>query len=985
MSLHYTPYAIPVFVSAFISITLSIWGWRRRNDPGAKWFISFMLGAFIWFFFYGLELSSRSLSQTLLFSKIEYIGVLALVTSWFFLTLIYTGQRRWITPRNAAPLYLIPTITLILAWTNEYHQLLWRSPALSQGAPFNTLTFTPGIWWWINIAYIYGIFVFTAVWLIIALTRSAAFYRRQIIFLLIAAGFTWLGNFLYILHLTPYNIDPSPVTFAINGILVAWGVFRYRIMDLMPISASAIIENMNDGFIALDTQRRIIDINLIAQKIIGKTQAEVIGKPIEATLAAFPNLNSLWKSLRHNTTLDVLLNTPNFGTRSYEIRILETRGRLGRRFGWLVFWHDITQRKRQEAALRLITVIVHEISATPNLSSALHKTLELIVEYTGWIFGEAWIPHETGKYLVNSGVSYYRKEQEALLKPFDEISQTHKVVPNMGLPGRVWISRQPEWQRDISTLGVEIYFRVDYAIKANLKAALGIPVIAGEEVVAVLVFYMDQAREEDKEVIELISTAAKQFGAILRTKHAEEIMRLQSAALEASANGIVITDKDGNITWANPAYSRLTGYEVQEVIGRNPRILKSGKHSQEFYKNLWDTILAGKSWHGEIINRRKDATFYFEEQTITPTRDAEGNITHFIAIKQDVTERKQIEEERRKLARAAEQSGHAIIITDLQGIIEFVNPAFTRITGYTPEEAIGKNVNLLNSGKHPREFYETLWKTITEGKVWHGEILNRRKNGELYWESATISPIFNKKGETTHYLAVKEDISDRKAIEASLRKEQERTDALLRNILPEQVAEEIKRTGKVTPALFEEASILFADFKNFTATAERISPQELIDLVAYYFSAFDDIIEKHHIEKLKTIGDSYMCASGLPQPSKTHAEDIVRAALDILRFVEQEKETRRKQGLRYWDIRIGISSGPVVAGVVGQKKYAYDVWGDTVVMAARMESSGEVGKINISRTTYELIRDKFECKYRGVVSAKHKGEVEMYFVERERI
>ncbi len=984
MPFHYTPYAIPVFLSALISISLAVWGWSRRSEPGGKWFIAFNAGAFLWFFFYGLELLSQSLSQTLLWSKIEYLGIDTLVTSWLFLVFIYTGQRAWIRLRNILYIYFIPAAVTILAWTNQYHGWIWANPHLPRNAPFNTLEYTPGFAWWLHIVFIYGIFAFSAVWLVVALTRASSIYRRPITFLLIASSLTWVGNLLYILNLTPYHIDPSPITFSLTGILVAWGLFRYRLMEVMPVASNVIIENMLDGLLALDRHHHIIEINPAAQKIINKTQEEVIGVSVETALAAFEELAPLWEKLdRAPLTFEAQIKTPTLGRRTYELRTSANFNRLGQVQGWVIFWHDITKRKRQEAALRLITIIVHAISTAPNLKEALHAALELIVENTGWIFGEAWLLDHTGNYLIHSNASYARPEYAENLAEFDASSQKYRVVPNMGLPGRVWVSKKPEWQKDITSLDEKTYFRLRHAVKANLKAALGIPVIADETVIAVLVFYMDEVHEEDTDIIEILSTAAHQFGAMLRAKQMEEIRRLQSAALEASANGIVITDKDGNITWANPAYSRLTGYKVEEVIGRNPRILKSGKHPKSFYKNLWDTILSGKSWHGEMINRRKDGVLYNEEQTITPTRDESGNITHFIAIKQDITARKRTEEELRKLARAVEQSGHAIIITDLEGNIEFVNPAFTEITGYTPEEVLGKNTNILRSGKHDASFYKNLWEVISRGDVWYGELINRRKDGKLYWESATISPIFDEKGNITHYLAVKENISERKAIEESLRLEKERTDALLRNIFPEKVVEEIKATGAATPTLYEHSSIMFADFKNFTQTAEQLPPQELIDLVAHYFSAFDAIVEKYNVEKLKTIGDNYMCASGLPEPSLTHAEDIARAALDMLAFVKEEKQKRSKQGLPFWDIRIGISSGPVVAGVVGQKKYAYDVWGDTVVMAARMEASGEVGKVNVSRSTYELLRDKFKCTYRGVVSAKHKGEVEMYFVEEE--
>lgn len=210
--------------------------------------------------------------------------------------------------------------------------------------------------------------------------------------------------------------------------------------------------------------------------------------------------------------------------------------------------------------------------------------------------------------------------------------------------------------------------------------------------------------------------------------------------------------------------------------------------------------------------------------------------------------------------------------------------------------------------------------------------------------------------------------------------EKKRSDELLLNILPEEVADELKSTGKTIARDFDEVTVLFTDFKNFTLMSELLSAQELVNEINFCYSAFDRIIAKYPIEKIKTIGDSYMCAGGLPAPNETHAIDIVSAALEISAFVANEKNKRALEGRPYFEIRIGCHTGPVVAGIVGIKKFAYDIWGDTVNIAARMESSGETGKVNISATTYELVKHHFDCKPRGMVEAKNKGEVEMYFV-----
>lgn len=214
-----------------------------------------------------------------------------------------------------------------------------------------------------------------------------------------------------------------------------------------------------------------------------------------------------------------------------------------------------------------------------------------------------------------------------------------------------------------------------------------------------------------------------------------------------------------------------------------------------------------------------------------------------------------------------------------------------------------------------------------------------------------------------------------------IKKGKRRSDELLLNILPADTAEELKRNGSAEAKSFDEATVLFTDFKDFTSVSEKMTARDLVQEINYIFSEFDKIISKFNIEKIKTIGDSYMCAGGLPVPNKTNATDVVNAALDIQKFVKRLKEERDKEQKPSFEIRIGIHTGAVVAGIVGIKKFAYDIWGDTVNIASRMESSGQEGKVNISGTTYELMKNKFTCTYRGKIEAKHKGEIDMYFVE----
>lgn len=207
-----------------------------------------------------------------------------------------------------------------------------------------------------------------------------------------------------------------------------------------------------------------------------------------------------------------------------------------------------------------------------------------------------------------------------------------------------------------------------------------------------------------------------------------------------------------------------------------------------------------------------------------------------------------------------------------------------------------------------------------------------------------------------------------------------KSDQLLLNILPEETANELKENGFATPKNYDNATVLFTDFVGFTTIASQMSPVELIKELNICFQGFDVILEKHGMEKIKTIGDAYMCVSGVPVPNDKHSVYAIQAGKEIVAFMNKRIEEKKAAGIPYWNMRMGIHSGSVVAGVVGKKKFAYDIWGDTVNTASRMEANGAPGEINISETTYELVKGQFECESRGKIMAKNIGEVGMYFV-----
>ena len=213
--------------------------------------------------------------------------------------------------------------------------------------------------------------------------------------------------------------------------------------------------------------------------------------------------------------------------------------------------------------------------------------------------------------------------------------------------------------------------------------------------------------------------------------------------------------------------------------------------------------------------------------------------------------------------------------------------------------------------------------------------------------------------------------------------ERNKSEMLLLNILPPFVAQELKEKGSVTPRYLPIVTVLFADLAGFTVLGKGLNPAEMVGELSYLFMELDAILERHNMEKIKTMGDGYMAAGGIPIQNGSNPVDAVAAALEMLDFISRTKEENQKSGKPPWQLRIGIHTGPVIAGVIGKNKFTYDIWGATVNVASRMESAGEPGKVNISGITYQLVKDKFKCSARGKIEVKNMGKIDMYFVEHE--
>jgi PAS domain S-box-containing protein len=349
-------------------------------------------------------------------------------------------------------------------------------------------------------------------------------------------------------------------------------------------------------------------------------------------------------------------------------------------------------------------------------------------------------------------------------------------------------------------------------------------------------------------------------------------------------------------------------------------------------------------------------------------------------LQQEIKERQQKEEELRLSNQAIAASSNGIVISDARKPdmpITYVNPAFEHLTGYDAQEVVGRNCRFLQGNDTDQPALNELREALRRGKGCKVVLSNYRKDGTLFWNELSISPIFDADGNLTHFVGIQTDITERKVAQEALRYQQEQTENLLLNILPKPIAEQLKLEPSTIADSFEEVSVLFADLVGFTEFSNQRSAKELVEFLNVIFSEFDQLVEKHDLEKIKTIGDAYMVVAGLPMPRPDHADAIAQIALDmqqaLIKINIQTGET--------FSMRIGINSGSVVAGVIGLKKFSYDLWGDTVNTASRMESLGIPGEIQVTVETYQRLRDNYLFEERGAIRVKGKGEMITYLLK----
>jgi PAS domain S-box-containing protein len=576
---------------------------------------------------------------------------------------------------------------------------------------------------------------------------------------------------------------------------------------------------------------------------------------------------------------------------------------------------------------RLLREMTAAIAGATTVRDAIELVLREICALTGWALGQAWT-RNGGSYLECSPAWCAASED---LRPFRERSASMTFEPGVGLPGRVLSTGRPIWVKDLRSHDLP---RGPFALEVGIVAGIGVPVLAGREVVAVLEFLMTDSRPADESLLALVSTTAAQLGSLVQRKQAEEELRASEECfrlLVESVDDCAICrlDPSGRITSWNAGARRILGYESEEIVGYNvarfypPEAVRNGDPES----HLEQARETGRYEHSDW-RVRSDGLRFLADAVIVPLRTAGGRLQGFSHLIRDHTAQLQAEEELLRLQAVVECCDDAIVsLTPDRGIIATWNGGAERLFGYTAREVIGRCVGLLLPRDQAQEQLGQIDAELREGRVTRRELAAVRKNGGRVDISVTFSPITGSTGETVGVSAVARDVGHSKCQQRHMKR-------AFGTYLDQGVAEQIiQGNGSALTAVEALATIMFVDIRDFTALTEELDPRDAVSTLNHFFEVAVPVIVEHggHVDKF--IGDGLLAVFGLESDDHGDADRALRAALELARLVSRDFEGAIEVG-------IGLHTGKVVAGNVGGGgRLDFTVIGDVVNTAARIEAA----------------------------------------------
>jgi PAS domain S-box-containing protein len=726
-------YTIALVLAALTSGGLALYIWQRRHAPGAILIVFLMACAALWSIAYALQLASVELASEVFFAKVQYIGIVVIPVVGFAFALQYSGRGQWLRPRNIALLFVIPVITLVLVWT-EAHELIWTNVRLEDIGGFSVKVSDYGAWFVVHFAYSYLLMLIGASLIVTMLIFSHDVYRRQAVALLIFALSPMVSNTLYVLRLNPFPyLDLTPFAFNISGLALAWGLFRFRLADLIPVAYSGIIESMDDSVIVLDSQDRVIELNPAAKRLMGESSSNAIGQPLEE---AFPELANELDLPRLDPTgddavprVEVVLGKAG-SQRRYDAQMSRSADQLGHSTCKVIALRETTDRMRAEQKINEQNRFLKNV-----LESLTHPFYVVnIDDYRVELANSAARREDPMEGLICYALGHRLDrpcDPNDYPCPLEEVKNTKKPVT------------------------VE-HLHYDKAGNPSHYEIHGYPVF-----------------DDDGNVIQMIEYCLD----ITKRKQMEEEVRASEEKYRSIFDNIIDAygevALDGTILEVSPSIKEIGGYSREELLGKS--LLDYYVNPESRAGAIEEILQKGKMREWEFQFRHKDGrtvTFSFNAELVT---DDDGTPIKTVGVMRDVTERKQVEEE----LRASEEKYHNIFknIIDvygevaLDGTILEASPSIEKIGGYSREEIIG--TSLLDYHVNPESRAEVIEELLQTGKVKEWEFLLRHKEGHIVTFSFNVELVTDEDGTPIKTVGVMRDITERKRMEEELRKHKE--------------------------------------------------------------------------------------------------------------------------------------------------------------------------------------------------------------------
>ncbi|MEG5060990.1 adenylate/guanylate cyclase domain-containing protein [Microcoleus sp. A2-C5] len=778
-----------------------------------------------------------------------------------------------------------------------------------------------------------------------------------------------------------------------------------------------IITSMAEVLLVTTASGKIKKINQAAQDLFGYSESELVGQQINALAADGESLQAVSQQQPQSSQTNIeVVCTAKTGEKftvafsctaiPSEIQgISQTRAALQ---DFVYIGRDVTDRERARKRKLAQYVTTRILSTSETIKKALTAILPVICDSLGWDSAELWMPEAGEKLLSGSKrvtavsdsnllrcVISWRKRSVSIPK-FAEFGEQMTCGFGEGLPGIVWASGSPQWIADVTKS--DSFLRREIAAEEGLHGAFGFPILGDykhenseRSVLGVMTFFSGEVQCFDEELLQTMATIGSQLGQFIKRKQAEIALRESEEQLrdlfENATDLIQSIGADGHFLYVNRAWRETLGYSEAEIAEMTVFDIIHPNSSQESIDILYQAIVK------KNVNINTFYPDYIQAIFITKKNEeillegsisckfSEGSLVAIRAILRDITARKMAEDALAKsaslLQATFDSTADGILAIDRNGKIVTFNREFVEMWGVPSDVmALRDDETMIafvqNQLKDPQAFQERIESLYDQPEAESFDLLEFQDGRffERYSEPQRLGDKIIGRVWSYH------DITERKEAEDALREEQEKSEKLLLNILPKTIAERLKKNETTIAEYFPEVTVLFADIVGFTALSAVMNPIELVDLLNQIFSGFDLLCERHGLEKIKTIGDAYMAVGGLPNLRADHAEAIAQMALDMQTEIARFNANNNK----YFSIRIGIHSGPVVAGVIGIKKFIYDLWGDTVNIASRMESHGLPWRIQVSETTYKLLEHKYLLQERGTIEVKGKGGMKTYLL-----